>query len=97
MVKYLKFNLHGLLVCVFTKKNFIVNHTQLELRLTFATEVCQLYMAVSTPIKQRKLVVNRIPVERRLSFAVVVAPASRNWKHPLPSNIIFSAHFQLDT
>ena len=53
----------------------------------------QLYTAVSI-LKQRELLVDHIRVERRLSFTVVVAPASGNWKHQLPLKIIFSAYFQ---
>ena len=32
---------------------------------------------------------NHVQVEHRLSFTVVVAPASGNWKHPLPLKIRF--------
>ena len=32
---------------------------------------------------------NQVQVEHRLSFTVVVAPASGNWKHPLPLKIRF--------
>ena len=45
------------------------------------------YKSVRTCSEQRS-------VERRLSFAVEVATASGNWKHPLHLKIIFSTHFQ---
>ena len=106
MVKYLKFNLHSLFMatasvsCVSkTKQNLIVNHTQEQHNLTFATEVCYSctrhfllgtfysYKTVRTCSEPRS-------VERRLSFAVEVTTASGNWKHPLSLKVIFSARFQ---
>ena len=65
------------------KQNLIVDHTQLQHRLTFTTIICYSYTANSTPVKQRELVVNYVWVECRLSFAVVVVHAE-NWKQPLP-------------
>ena len=64
------------------KQNLIVNHTQLQHRLTF-TIICYSYTSNSTPMKQRELVVNYVWVECRLSFAVVVVH-EENWKQPLP-------------
>ena len=53
-----------------------MNHTQLQGRLTFATEFVTDVHGCYSPIKQRELVVNRIRVEHRLSFAVEVTTAS---------------------
>ena len=106
MVKYLKFNLHSLFIAIAsvscvskTKQNLIANHTQKQHNHTFATEVCNSctrhillgtfysYRTARTCSKPRS-------VERRLSFALEVTITSRNWKHPLPLKIIFSARFQ---
>ena len=69
-----------------------MNHTQLQHRLTFATEVCysctqQFLISVRTCSEQHS-------IEHTLSFTVEVTTASGNWKHPVSLKIIFSACFQ---
>ena len=101
MVKYLKFNLHGLFIAIVSvsyvsKQNLIVNHTQLQHNLTIATEVCysctrHFLLSTFYSYKTVRTCIEPRSVERRPSFTVGVTTASGNWKHPLPLKIIFSA------
>ena len=106
MVKYLKFNLHNLLIAIAsvscvskTKQNLIVKHTQKHHNLTFVTVVCycctrHILLGIFYSYRTVRTCSEPRWVERRLSFAVEVTTASGNWKHPLLLKIIFSARFQ---
>ena len=79
--------------------NLIVNHSQLQHNLTFATKVCyrftrQILLGTFYSYKTARTCSEPRLVERMLSFAVEVTTASGNWKNPLSLKIILSARFQ---